>query len=251
MKGPDRVRAALEAAGLECTIHTLPDSTRTAVEAAAAVGCSVAEIAKTLVFRAGDRAVAAIMSGDNRLDPGKLAAAFGEQVGRADADFVRAATGFAIGGVPPLGYTTPVRDVYGRGASEMVVGRLLRELLHRDEYVLQTKVAMPAGPGANQGGLSRKHIMEGVDASLRRLGHDYVDVLVVHRHPHRVPGHRAVPIEETLEALHDVVWPANTAPRVPRCALPGCSASPESPLPWSASRGWRRSKTWSPAPPLR
>ena len=108
MKGPDRVGAALEAAGLDCTIRTLPASTRTAVEAAAAVVCSVAEIAKTLVFRAGDRAAVAIMSGDNRLDPGKLAAALGEQVGRADADFVRAATGFAIGGVPPLGYATPV-----------------------------------------------------------------------------------------------------------------------------------------------
>ena len=108
MKGPDRVRAALAAAGLQCTIHTLPDSTRTAVEAAAAVGCAVAEIAKTLVFRAGARAVIAIMSGDNRLDPGKLAAALGAEVGRADADFVRATTGFSIGGVPPLGYPTPV-----------------------------------------------------------------------------------------------------------------------------------------------
>ena len=94
-------------------------------------------------------------------------------------------------------------DVYGRGASEMAVGRLLSELLHRDEYVLQTKVFMPMGPGANQGGLSRKHIMEGVDASLRRLGHDYVDVLLIHRHPHATAV--AVPIEETLEALHDVV----------------------------------------------
>ena len=94
-------------------------------------------------------------------------------------------------------------DVYGRGASEMAVGRLLGELLHRDEYVLQTKVFMPMGPGANQGGLSRKHIMEGVDASLRRLGHDYVDVLLIHRHPHATAV--AVPIEETLEALHDVV----------------------------------------------
>ena len=111
MKGPERVRAALEAAALECTIRTLPDSTRTAVEAAAAVGCSVAEIAKTLVFRAADHAVVAIMSGDNRLDTGKLAAALGEPVGRADADFVRAVTGFAIGGVPPLGYATPV-DVF-------------------------------------------------------------------------------------------------------------------------------------------
>ena len=110
-KGPDRVRAALDAASLDCTIRTLPDSTRTAAEAAAAVGCSVGEIAKSLVFRAGERAVVAIMSGDNRLDPAKLAAAIGEEVGRADADFVRATTGFAIGGVPPLGHATPV-DVY-------------------------------------------------------------------------------------------------------------------------------------------
>ena len=111
IRGPDRVRAALEAASLRCEIRTLPDSTRTAVEAAAAVGCSVGEIAKSLVFRAGDRAVVAIMSGDNRLDPARLAAAVGEDVGRADADFVRATTGFAIGGVPPLGHAAPV-DVF-------------------------------------------------------------------------------------------------------------------------------------------
>ena len=108
MRGPDRVRAALEAASLDCEVVTLPDSTRTAEEAAAAVGCSVGEIAKSLVFRAGERAVVAIMSGDNRLDTGKLAATLGEEVGRANADFVRAATGFAIGGVPPLGHTAPV-----------------------------------------------------------------------------------------------------------------------------------------------
>ena len=96
-------------------------------------------------------------------------------------------------------------DVYGVGASEEVVGRLLNELLPRHDYVLATKVAMPLGPGANQGGLSRKHIMEGVDASLKRLGHDYIDHLVIHRHPHGVPGHGGVPIEESLEALHDLV----------------------------------------------
>ena len=96
-------------------------------------------------------------------------------------------------------------DVYGVGASEEVVGQLLRELVQRDEYVLATKVAMPMGGGANQVGLSRKHVIEGVDASLRRLGHDYVDHLVIHRHPHGVPLAAQVPIEETLEALHDVV----------------------------------------------
>ena len=96
-------------------------------------------------------------------------------------------------------------DVYGIGASERVVGSLLRELARRDEYVLATKVTMPMGRGANQGGLSRKHVLEGVDASLKRLGLDYVDKLVIHRHPHGVPGQALPPIEETLEALHDVV----------------------------------------------
>jgi aryl-alcohol dehydrogenase-like predicted oxidoreductase len=96
-------------------------------------------------------------------------------------------------------------DIYGLGASEEVVGALLNELLPRDEYVLTTKVSMPMGRGANQGGLTRKHIMEGVDRSLQRLGHDYVDQLIIHRHPHGVPGQVNAPIEETMEALHDVV----------------------------------------------
>jgi aryl-alcohol dehydrogenase-like predicted oxidoreductase len=96
-------------------------------------------------------------------------------------------------------------DIYGLGASEEVVGSLLAELLPRDEYVLATKVSMPMGRGANSGGLSRKHIREGVEASLRRLGHDYVDHLVIHRHPHGIPGQARAPIEETLEALHNLV----------------------------------------------
>ncbi len=96
-------------------------------------------------------------------------------------------------------------DVYGLGACEEVVGKLLKELARREEYVLATKVAMPMGRGANFSGLSRKHIFEGVDASLRRLGHDYVDHLVIHRHPHGVTTNPKVPIEETMEALNDVV----------------------------------------------
>lgn len=96
-------------------------------------------------------------------------------------------------------------DNYGIGASEEIVGALLRELFPREDYVLATKTAMPMGPGANQGGLSRKHIMEGVDASLKRLRMDYIDHLVIHRHPHGVPGRAPTPIEETLEALHDLV----------------------------------------------
>ncbi|MCA9832014.1 MAG: aldo/keto reductase [Dehalococcoidia bacterium] len=93
-------------------------------------------------------------------------------------------------------------DVYGLGACERVVGQLLRELLPRDEYVLATKISGAMGRGANQGGLSRKHVMEGVDACLQRLGLDYIDHLVIHRHPHAATR---VPIEETMEALHDVV----------------------------------------------
>lgn len=96
-------------------------------------------------------------------------------------------------------------DVYGLGACEEVVGALLRELLPREQYVLATKISMPIGEGPNQGGLSRKHIMEAVDASLRRLGVDYIDQLVIHRHPHGVPGQVGPPITESLEALHDVV----------------------------------------------
>lgn len=96
-------------------------------------------------------------------------------------------------------------DVYGLGATEEVVGRILRESFRREDYVLATKIAMPMGRGPNLGGLSRKHVREGIDACLRRLGHDYVDHLVIHRHPHGVPGHAQVPIEETLEALHDAV----------------------------------------------
>ena len=96
-------------------------------------------------------------------------------------------------------------DVYGIGACEGIVGTLLKELLPRDEYVVTTKVAMPMGASPNMSGLSRKHIMEGVDKSLKRMGHDYIDQLVIHRHPHGVPGHVEVPIEETMEALHDLV----------------------------------------------
>ena len=72
-------------------------------------------------------------------------------------------------------------DVYGLGACEEVVGQTLKSLLPRDEYVLTTKVAMPMGRNPNMMGLSRKHIMEGVDKSLTRLGHDYVDQLIIHR----------------------------------------------------------------------
>ncbi|RPD47637.1 aldo/keto reductase [Hymenobacter sediminis] len=90
-------------------------------------------------------------------------------------------------------------DVYSNGASEEVVGRALRDFAKRDEVVLATKVYNPMGPGPNQRGLSRKHIMSAIDASLKRLGTDYVDLYQIHRWDYDTP------IEETLEALHDVV----------------------------------------------
>ncbi len=115
LRGPDRVKAALEALSLDCEVLTLPGSTRTAEEAAEAVGCTVGEIAKSLVFRAGDSAVVAVVSGDDRVDTARLSEAVGAEVGRADAGFVRAATGFAIGGVPPLGHVGPVALFMDRG----------------------------------------------------------------------------------------------------------------------------------------
>jgi aryl-alcohol dehydrogenase-like predicted oxidoreductase len=101
-------------------------------------------------------------------------------------------------------FTFDCADVYGLGACERVVGSLLRELAPRDQYVIATKISGAMGPGPNQMGLSRKHIMEAVDASLERLGLDYIDHLVIHRHPHG-RGPMQPPIEETMEALHDVV----------------------------------------------
>ncbi len=84
------------------------ESTRSAAEAAAAIGCSVAEIAKSLIFRAAssDRSVLVVASGTNRVDEAKIAGLLGEPVARADPDFVRARTGFAIGGVAPFGHAT-------------------------------------------------------------------------------------------------------------------------------------------------
>src|ERR1700685_316226 len=101
-----RVRAALLAAGHPDTITEFPSGTRTAADAAAAVGCTVAQIAKSIVFRADGRAAVIITSGANRVDPAKASAALGVKLARADADWVRATTGFAIGGVAPIGHIT-------------------------------------------------------------------------------------------------------------------------------------------------
>lgn len=90
-------------------------------------------------------------------------------------------------------------DMYSVGVSEEVTGRALRDFAKRDEIVLATKVYNPMGSDPNNRGLSRKHIMHAIDASLKRLGTDYVDLYQIHR------WDKQTPIEETLEALHDVV----------------------------------------------
>jgi Cys-tRNA(Pro) deacylase len=104
-----RVQAALDARGLQLRVREFPASTRTSEEAAAAVGCDVAQIAKSLVFRAREtgRPVLIVASGANRVDEKKVAALLGEKIERADPDFVRAKTGFAIGGIPPVGHAEP------------------------------------------------------------------------------------------------------------------------------------------------
>jgi 1-deoxyxylulose-5-phosphate synthase len=90
-------------------------------------------------------------------------------------------------------------DIYSDGASEVVTGNLLRPLLKRDELVLATKLFNQMSPGPNGRGLSRKHILSAIDASLARLGVDYVDLYQIHRFD------PLTPVEETMEALHDVV----------------------------------------------
>jgi aryl-alcohol dehydrogenase-like predicted oxidoreductase len=90
-------------------------------------------------------------------------------------------------------------NMYSNGVSEEVVGRALRDFTTRDNVVIATKVFFPTGKGQNDHGLSRKHILSAIDASLRRLGTDYVDLYQIHRWDYETP------IEETIEALHDVV----------------------------------------------
>ncbi len=101
-----KVQQALDVLGLRLQVVELPGSTRTAVEAAQAVGCQVGQIVKSLVFKAkrSERPILVIASGQNRVDEKRIEALIGEPLGKADADFVRQRTGFVIGGVPPVGH---------------------------------------------------------------------------------------------------------------------------------------------------
>jgi len=103
-----RFEAWLADSGFGITVRQFPQGTRTASDAARAVGCELGQIVKSLVFMAGGHPVVALVSGPNRLDERKLGAIAGEPVGKADAEAARASTGYAIGGVPPFGHATEV-----------------------------------------------------------------------------------------------------------------------------------------------
>jgi prolyl-tRNA editing enzyme YbaK/EbsC (Cys-tRNA(Pro) deacylase) len=105
----ERVRSALLAFDHPDTISEFPEGTRTSQDAANAVGCTVAQIAKSIVLRSGEQVVLVIASGPNRVDFGKVSALIGMPVNSADGRWVRDVTGFAIGGVPPIGHSSAIR----------------------------------------------------------------------------------------------------------------------------------------------
>jgi prolyl-tRNA editing enzyme YbaK/EbsC (Cys-tRNA(Pro) deacylase) len=109
-------------------VRSFPDGTRTATDAARAVGCELGQIVKSLVFVAGGRPVVVLVSGSNRLDEKRLGAVAGTPVAKADAEIARLATGYSIGGVPPFGHATEVpvfmdRDLFGYEAVWAAAGR--------------------------------------------------------------------------------------------------------------------------------
>ena len=105
-----RVQTELKSRGMDCQVMEMSQTTRSAADAAKAVGCTVGQIAKSLVFKRmeSERAVLVVTSGANRVDEKRLGEIASESIGMADPDFVRDQTGFAIGGVPPLGHTRPL-----------------------------------------------------------------------------------------------------------------------------------------------
>lgn len=111
----ERFAAAAAAMGLDIDVRRFPQGTRTAVEAAAAVGCELGQIVKSLVFECDGEPVLVLTSGANRVDTAALGRTLGGLVTKADADTVRRATGFAIGGTPPFGHARPLRTVVDVG----------------------------------------------------------------------------------------------------------------------------------------
>jgi prolyl-tRNA editing enzyme YbaK/EbsC (Cys-tRNA(Pro) deacylase) len=122
MRSVDRVRQALAAHGLDMEVRELPQSTRTAPQAAAAIGCELGAIVKSLLFLADGRPALVLVAGDRRADPVLLRTVLGaSQVAMANADRVRAETGFTIGGVPPVGHTQPLRVYIDRSLARFEI----------------------------------------------------------------------------------------------------------------------------------
>jgi prolyl-tRNA editing enzyme YbaK/EbsC (Cys-tRNA(Pro) deacylase) len=139
-----KVQDALTALGLPCQVVELPASTRTAQEAAQAIGCTVAQIVKSLIFRGirTGKPILVLASGVNRVNEKRLGEMAGEPIGKADAEFVRQHTGFAIGGVPPVGHPTPIetyidadllqyQEVWAAAGTPRAVFRLLPQDLQK------------------------------------------------------------------------------------------------------------------------
>lgn len=123
-----RFETWLADSGVGIAVKQFPAGTRTAVDAANAIGCEVGQIVKSLIFVAAGRPVVALVSGANRLDERRLASVAGEPVAKADAETARAATGYSIGGVPPFGHATAIRvfmdrDLLGHGVVWAAAGR--------------------------------------------------------------------------------------------------------------------------------
>jgi Cys-tRNA(Pro) deacylase len=124
----NRFEAWLSDSGIGVAVKQFPADTRTALDAARVVGCEVGQIVKSLVFVAGGKPVVALVSGANRVDEGRLAAVAGAPVTKADAEAVRRATGYSIGGVPPFGHATQVavfmdRDLFDHPSVWAAAGR--------------------------------------------------------------------------------------------------------------------------------
>lgn len=110
--GAQRVQRALSVQGMDCCVVEMAATTRTAKDAAAAIGCTVSQIAKSLVFRTtSGKPILVMASGTNRVNESQIGKILGEPIEKADADFVLRATGFAIGGVPPLGHSETIETL--------------------------------------------------------------------------------------------------------------------------------------------
>lgn len=113
-KSAQSVQSALEKAGLTCKVLALPSSTRTAIEAANSIGCAISQIVKSLIFKTKEtqRPVLVLVSGPNKVNEKKIAYYINEEIIKADAEFTRNITGFAIGGIPPIGHKTAIDLIF-------------------------------------------------------------------------------------------------------------------------------------------